>query len=179
MDDSKIENLINECKRIEGDSKYTAEAHHQVARSLSCKAFWCKAIPAVTTVGGTLLLLIGSITFSGSPNWVAWITLLSGTVTMFNVFMEPEKRAGDHVFAAKAFTVLKHDARSLHESFRDFMNSDEFHHNVRLLREKYNWLVQGTPPTDDQRAWDKARQRIKSGVHEPDVKSEPLVNGRK
>ena len=35
----KMENLVNECKRIEEDSTYTAEAHYLLAASLSKNLF--------------------------------------------------------------------------------------------------------------------------------------------
>lgn len=165
MDKTKIECLITECKQIQEDSTYTAEAHYIIADKLSKKAFWYKVTPACITVFSAFQLL------TGSPSWVAWVTLLSGLVTIMNVFMEPEKRARGHLFAAKNFTVLKHEARALHESFKDFITEDEFYHTVKRLRERYDLLVQFTPSTDDKVAWEKARERIKSGVHTADFRS--------
>jgi len=166
MDDSRVESLVNECKQIQEDSTYSAEVHYIIAGKLAKKAFWYKLIPACITVFSAYKLL------TGSQSWVAWITLLSGLVTIMNVFMEPEKRARGHQFAAKSFTVLKHEARSLHESFKDFISDDEFYHTVKRLREKYNMLAQLTPPTDDKDAWEEARKRIKAGVHKADFRSE-------
>jgi len=166
MDNTKIESLITECKRIQEDSTYTAEVHHIIAHKLSKKAYWYKLIPVSITVLSAFALLFGA------PNWVSWITLLSGTITILNVFIEPEKKSRDHLFAAKNFTSLKHEARSLHESFKGFMSESEFYYSVKLLRDKYNLVVQCTPLTDDEKAWEKARERIKKGVHESDFKSE-------
>lgn len=161
----KIENLINECKRIEEDSTYTAEAHYLFAASLSKKSFWFKFIPVIITVVSVLALLLGS------PNWVSWITLISSIITITNMLLEPESKARDHEFAAKSFTVLKHEARSLYESFKDFMDEKDFYYEVKRIREKYNWLVQTTPPTDEK-SFNKAQERIKEGIHEPDFKKE-------
>lgn len=166
MENIKIEGLITECKQMQEDSTYTAETHHIIAHKLSKRAFRYKLVPVCITVLSAFALLLGA------PNWVSWITLLSGIVTMLNVFMEPEKKAKEHLFAAKNFIALKHEARSLHESFKDFMNENEFYHSVKRLREKYNLLVQFTPPTDDEEACEKARKRIKKGVHEADFRSE-------
>ncbi len=165
MNSPKREGLITECKQIQEDSTYTAEIHHIIAHKLSSKAFWCKLIPATITILSVLALIIGF------PHWLAWITLLSAAVTMLNVFMESERTAREHVFAAKNFTVLKHEARSLHETYKDFIDENKFYQSVKRLREKYNMLVQFTPPTDDDKAWEKARQRIKMGVHEADFRS--------
>ena len=41
------------------------------------------------------------------------------------------------------------------------MNEEEFYHNVRRLREKYNSLVQIVPATDDK----KAVKEVKHGKH--------------
>lgn len=162
MENGNVERLVTECKRIQEDSTYTAEVHHIMSNKLNKRAFWCKLIPASITVLTAFTLLVGS------PNWVAWVTLLSGAITMLNIFMSPQARAREHLIAAKNFTVLKHESRSLHESFRGFLTKDEFFNAVRLLREKYNLVVQFTPPTDDKNAFEEARQRIKEGVHQPD-----------
>jgi len=159
----KIESLINECKRIEEDSIYTAEAHYLIASRLTKKSFWFKFIPVVITGISALALLLGS------PDWIRWIILISSIIAITNIILEPEGKAREHEFAAKSYTVLKHEVRSLHESFKDFINENEFYHKVEHIREKYNWLVQATPPTDEQ-SFEKAKERIKRGVHRPDFK---------
>jgi len=159
----KIENLVNECRRIEEDSTYTAEAHYLFAASLSKKSFWFKFIPVIITGISALALLLGS------PNWVSWITLISSIIAITNIILEPENKARQHEFAAKSFTVLKHDARSLYESFKDFMDEKDFYYEVKRIREKYNWLVQTTPPTDEK-SFEKARKRIRKGIHKPNFK---------
>ncbi len=161
---ARNQNLIDECKRIKEDSIYTAEVHHCIAHKLSSKAFWYKLIPVIITVLSALALLLGV------PSWISWITLLSGLIAMLNIFMEPGKKAREHLFAAKSFTVLKHEARSLHETFSDFMNESDFYNEVKRIREKYNWLVQTTPPTDDKKCWEESRKKIKEGIHKPDFK---------
>ena len=115
----KMENLVNECKRIEEDSTYTAEAHYLLAASLSKKSSWFKSIPVIITGVSALALLLGS------PNWVSWITLISSIIAIINIILEPESKAREHEFAAKSFTVLKHDARSLYESFKDFIDEKD------------------------------------------------------
>lgn len=173
MGSTSIQNLTAECKQIQEDSTYNAEVHHIVANRLSKKSFWCKIIPTSITVFSAFGLLLGV------PDWVAWVTLLSGIVTMFNVFLEPEKKARENIVAAKNFTELKHEARSLHESFNEFMTENDFYHEVKRLREKYNLVVRFTPPTDDDTAWRKAQKRIKSGVHKADFRSETKGSGNR
>jgi len=163
--DSDLEKLVTECKRIEEDSLYTQVTHHIIARNQKSKAIWLKILPAVLAVVSVVVLLFGA------PDWVAWITLVFGFATLIGVLLEPEKEAKLHLFAAKNFTVLKHEARVLHEAFRFFADPKDFYHEVKRLREKYNYLVQFTPSTENPRAWKKARRRIKSGTYEPDFKS--------
>lgn len=164
MDNTKIQNLINECKQIEEDSIYTAEAHYLISRKLKKKAFRYKFIPASITVGAASALLIGA------PNWVSWITLLGGLTTIINILMEPERESKNHLLAAQNFTCLKHEARSLYEAFKDFLDEKDFYHEVRRLREKYNLFVKMTPSTDDEEAWNQARENIKSGRHKADFR---------
>ncbi len=166
---AKIQNLINECRQIEEDSTYNAEVHHIITHKLSIKAFWFKLIPAIITVSSAFGLIIGA------PNWISWITLITGLITMVNIFIEPEKKSKDHLFAAKNFTVLKHESRSLYETFKEFIDETEFYNSVKRLREKYNLLVQCTPPTDDKKALEEARKRIREGIHKADFRLEDTI----
>lgn len=165
MNNIKIENLIAACKQIQEDSTYTAETHHIIEKKLSKRAFWYKFVPPAITVFSAIALILGM------PNWVSWITIFSGVISILNILLEPEKKSKDHLFAAKNFTVLKHEARSLHEAFKDFMAEEEFYHNVKRLREKYNLLVQYSPSTEEE-AFEEARCRIQAGVHKADFRSE-------
>jgi hypothetical protein len=165
MNNIRIENLVAECKQIQEDSTYTAETHHIMEKRLTKKVFWYKFVPPAITVSSAFALIVGM------PNWVSWITIFSGIISVLNILLEPEKKSKDHLFAAKNFAVLKHEARSLHEAFKDFMTDEEFYHNVRKLREKYNLLVQYSPSTEKE-AFEEASRRIKAGVHKADFRSE-------
>ncbi len=170
MGGTETETLVTECRQIQDDSTYTAETHHIMGCALSKRAFGMKLTPALITVASAFVLLMGWSGGEGKPNWAAWVTMVSGVVTTLSVIMEPEKLARSHLFAAKAFTVLKHDARVAHESFRHFMSETEFFNSVKLLRERYNLSVQSSPATD-KKAFDEACRRIKSGIHEADFRS--------
>jgi len=165
MNNIKIENLIAECKQIQEDSTYSADTHYIIGKRLSKRAFWYKFVPPAITVLSAIALILGM------PNWISWITIFSGIISILNILLEPEKESKDHLFAAKNFTVLKHEARSLNETFKDFMTEEEFYHNVKHLREKYNMLVQYSPSTEKE-AFEEARKRIQTGVHSADFKSE-------
>lgn len=166
MAENKIQNLINECKQIEEDSLYNAEVHYIIGHKLKWRAFWFKLIPATLTVMSAFFILIGA------PNWITWITLLGSIITISSILLEPEKESKSHFSAAQNFTVLKHEARALYETFKDFIEEKDFYHEARRLREKYNFLAELTPPTDDEKAWDEARKNIKSGHHKADFREE-------
>ncbi len=166
MNDTKIECLITECKQIEEDSTYTAEVHYNIYRKKSLKAKWLNSVsPVITLISGIILII-------GVANWVAWITIFSALMTGLNIILDPEKEAREHIFAAKNYTCLKHNARSLYECYKDFLNEDEFYNDVKRLREQYNLLVQYTPATGDKKAWEEPNKRIKAGVHKADFRSE-------
>ena len=83
---------------------------------------------------------------------------------------DPERKAREHLAAAKNYTVLKHEARSLHETFSPFLGEEELIHEVKKLLERYNKVGELTPPTTDK-AFLWASKRIREGIHEPDFKS--------
>jgi hypothetical protein len=155
------ENLIIECKQIEDDCKYSAEAHHQIADSAEKISFCIKFIPAViASISGILILVGVSIV-------VAWLSVLSGFVLAIASVLDPDRKKNDHIKAAKDYTVLKHDSRALYQAFASEMSPSEFYIATRLLREKYNNTVYNSPKTTDE-AFEKARRKIKAGRHSPD-----------
>lgn len=79
--------------------------------------------------------------------------------------MEPRHRLQRR--AAKGFTVLKNDARALHQTFGPRMADEAFEVAVRNLHDRYNDLARSTAATDDA-AFEKARKKIQEGLHEPD-----------
>lgn len=164
MNDAKIGNLITECKQIEEDSMYTAETHYIIGSKLKIRAYLLKFVPPIiTALSATVVMFSENNTFN-------WITLIGAIVSIGSIILEPEKQSRDHITAAKEFTNLKHEARSLHETFSKFMSETDFYHEVKRLREKYNGLTKCTPPNDDEEAWEKATSNIKSGRHRADFR---------
>jgi hypothetical protein len=164
MNEEKIQGLITECKQLQEDSTYNAEVHYIMADKLSRKAFWCKFIPVAISIFSAYQLA------TGAPNWIAWIALIASLFSLLSIILEPEKISREHLSAAKNFTALKHDARSLYESFRAFISEQDFYHNVKQLREKYNLIIQFAPSTGDKAAWKLATERIKKGIHIADFR---------
>lgn len=161
MAEQSNEHLIKECMRIEEDCMYNAETHHTIASQSERISFWVKFIPAAVAAGSGIAIL------KGYPYWVAWFSIISGVIFALATILDPDRRANDQTKVAKDCTVLKHDARALYQTFSHEMSQSEFYLSVRLLRERYNNLV-AQPPKTTNKAFEKARIKIKAGRHKPD-----------
>jgi hypothetical protein len=160
---------IDECKQIQQNCTYTAEAHHQMALRYKTTRLWLQIIPAiVAAVSGTL------VAAGVSPQSLLWLTVLSATVSAVANIIDPNKNYQAHLDAAKNFTVLKHDSRALHESFGSRMNDDAFAVAVENLHDKYNELVKMVPPTS-KGSFQQARTTIQEGIHSPDKSSDGQI----
>ncbi len=161
MTEQNSEYLIAECRRIEEDCMYDAETHHQIVASAKKIAFCIKFIPAV------IAALSGILILAGVSIVVAWLSVLSGFILAIAAVLDPDRKKNDHIKNAKDYTVLKHDSRALYQAFAKEMSSSEFYISTRLLRERYNNVVYNSPETEDK-AFEKAREKIRAGRHTPD-----------
>ncbi len=161
MSEDNKDHLINECRQIEDDCLYTAEAHYIISANEDKISFWIKLIPAIAAaVSGASLLL-------GAPSWIAWFSVVSGVAFALQSIMNPDKKKEEHSQAAKHYTALKHESRSLYQTFNKEMDRNSFYLCVRLLRERYNMIAKMTPQTT-LKAFEEGRKRIKTGRHTPD-----------
>jgi len=161
MQQQNKEHLIKECMRVEEDCMYNAETHHQIAAKAKKVAFSIKFIPAVIAALSGILILVGvSIV-------VAWLSVLAGFILAIASVLDPDRKKNDNIKTAKDYTVLKHDSRALYQAFALELSPSEFYISTRLLREKYNNIVNNSPETNDK-AFEKAREKIKAGRHRPD-----------
>ncbi len=156
------EKYIDECKQIQQNCTYTAETHFQIALYNRRLAYIFQIIPAVIAAV-TSSLVAANVT---PASWL-WITVIASVVSAVATILDPNKQFQDHLNAANNFTVLKHDARFLHEARSQRMSDDALTVAVENLHEKYNELVKITPPTDGK-FFEKARKIIRAGIHEPD-----------
>lgn len=161
--------LTQECKNVAENSLYTAQAHFEVAASRDAQRFWCIVMPALLVVGGILAsLLEKQIAFVGQYKIVIdVVTALAAMTTALSVFMGLDRQCASHNAAANLFTLLRHDARSLHETFAQTLSNEEFARRVQELMHRYGYLCQATEPTDKS-SFEKARKSIKGGIHEMD-----------
>ncbi len=165
MAENTNEYLIKECMRIEEDSLYTAEAHYLLASTTKKIGFWVKIVPASVAAASGILLL------NGCPTWVAWLAIISGAAFALQSILDPDRKANDYSTAGKEYTALKHEARAFYQTFSKEMSKSDFAVVVRMLREKYNFLVNHTPQTTEK-AFEKGRKRIKGGRHTPDFEED-------
>lgn len=155
---------IKESKVVQENCTYTSEAHHYIASRYGRQAFWFQLIPAVIAASSAMLVA-GSVV----PPWFGWATVISGVVTAVAGVINPIKGYFDHLSAAKSFTVLKQEARALATTTGLTLNELELKYAVSNLQTRYGDIVRLVPPTDEQ-SMQKARERIKSGIHKQDSK---------
>ena len=172
MPEENNDNLINECRRIEEDCLYTAEAHYIIADNAGRMSFWVKLIPALAAAASGAALL------AGAPNWVAWFSVIAGVAFALQSIMNPDKKQEEHTLAGKGYTTLKHESRSLYQTFYKEMDRNSFSTWVRILRERYNMIAKMTPQTTNK-AFEEGRKRIKVGRHTPDFEEIESENSGK
>lgn len=156
------EKYKDECRQIQQNSTYTAEAHHHLANWNRTLAYLFQIVPA--TVAAITGVLVAAYV---KPNSWLWITVVASVVSAVAGILDPNKKYQDHLGAAKSFTAIKHDARFLHEAKSERMSDEAFAVGVENLHEKYNELMKLVPATGDQ-SFKKAQKMINLGVHEPD-----------
>ena len=132
-------------------------------------SFWVKLIPALAAaVSGAALL-------SGAPNWIAWFSVIAGVAFALQSIMNPDKKKEEHSQAGKSYTALKHESRSMYQTFYKEMDRVSFSTMVRILRERYNMIAKMTPQTT-VKAFEKGRKRMKAGRHTPDFEENKSGN---
>lgn len=154
--------LLKECSHLEEYSTYNAETHHQVEAPLRKIGRALNIAPAVVTA------ILGGLTATGClPLYGAWLTALSAVFTALATGLDPLARADAHLRAAKEWSVLKHDARRLRDTFSSGLTDEALAPSVKALTDRYNELVLRSPPTTDA-AFQKARAKIQADLHKPD-----------
>lgn len=155
------EYLLKECARVEENSTYSAETHHILAKRQDLLYTITQLVPALAAAAlGTLA--IGQVV----PSWVGIAATVAAVVTAVGTVLNPQRSFFQHLSAAKAFTIMKHDARAAGDRAPS-LTDEEAACISDGLHGRYNDLVRLSPPTEDW-AFEKARVRVQSGVHRPD-----------
>lgn len=159
-----IKHLLEECKVIEENCLYTAQAHFEIASRVKKRSKLFFLIPSCIST------LSGILTAIGLPSWLGAFAAISGLITGLFSVLGIGKQSSAHKQAANILTTLRHDARALHEAYWQEITRDQLFAEVRRLHDQYNALIQTLEMTDNA-SFEKARQRIKAGRFNPDFKS--------
>jgi len=132
-----------ECQKIHDDAQFSAEVQYLSASRYERIAFWLQVVPAVASaLTGTL-----SIGLPTQP-YLRWIAAGSAVITAVATILNPAQRRYAHLSAAKAFTVVKIEARSIGGVFGPTMPLHDFQKAVKELVTRYNDLVRLVPPSE-------------------------------
>jgi hypothetical protein len=159
---SMNQSFIDECKQIQQNATYSAEAHHRMARAYRMYGIWLQLIPAIVAAISSGLVAAGV-----TSNALLWLTVPAAAVAAIASVWNPQKSYQDNLSAAKSFTAIKHDARFLHEAQSISMADPEFRLAVQVLHNKYNDLIKVVPAADPKK-FEEARKVVQSGIHQPD-----------
>jgi hypothetical protein len=156
-------NLLKECQTIAENCLYNAQAHYILAdtkeRRVRC---WLIVPSAIAGVAGLLTAL-------SLPAWIGAFSALGGVIVTIAAILGVDKEPGASRNAASQWTALRHEARSLHETYFKELPREQFLAEVRRIDDRYNALIQALPPTD-HKSFELARKQIKAGTHQLDFR---------
>lgn len=162
-DTERHQSLLDECKTIAENCLYTATTHYIMGGQAGWRARLFLLVPAgVAAVSGIL-------TSVGLPGWIGAFACAAGLVSGVATFLGADRKEIAHKSAGNLFTCLRHEARSLNETFHLNLTNEQLLAEVRRLSDRYNCLVETTELTDDK-AYEKARTKVKSGTFTPDFR---------
>lgn len=164
-----VEVLTRECEKIQNDAKISAEAQYLSAARYQRMAFWLQLVPAViTALTGTM-----AATLVVRP-YVGWIAASSAVITAVATILNPAQRLYGHLSAAKAFTVIKNEARSTGTAFGPLLSEQDFQRSVQGLVTRYNDLIRLVPQSE---AW-AIRVLLKSSTRRQAASSQTVEDGK-
>lgn len=165
---SSSEHLLSECRKIEENSLYTAQTHFEMASQKAKRASgWLVLLPSLVSAASGLAVAIGA------PAWVGAFAAFSGVVSGVATFLGVGKEASAHEMAGKLLTQLRDEARALRETYSSDLSIEHFATEVRALGNRYRAFVASLPLTEE-RAFEKARAKIRSGLFQFDSETAEL-----
>jgi hypothetical protein len=162
-DQANLSSLLNECETVAQNSLYNAQAHFILADSKEKRGRWLLIGPSAVAA------LCGLLTAVGLPSWLGAFSAVGGLMVSMAAIFGVDKQPTAHRNAACQWTALRHEARSLRETYFSELPREMFFAEVRRIDDRYITLSQALEPTDTE-SFEAARQQIHSGVHEPDSK---------
>lgn len=161
--EDEIKHLLDECRTIEENSLYTAQAHYMSAEGEGWKKWALLVAPAFFSG------VAGALVACGLPAWIGVIGAVLGGLGAIAGALGIDRDSGLHTNAGHIMTLIRHEARQLHEVFWRELSRPELKAEVRRLADKYNNLRLALPATSEG-AFEKARERIQKGRFVPDFK---------
>ncbi|SRR6266542_1565654 len=155
------DHLLAECNRIAGDSLYTSQAHFECAASAKRRGRWLLTLPAAVAA------VIGILTAVGLPGWLGAFSAAAALVAAVASILGVDREEGSHCQAGNSLTALRHEARALADTSWRELTHEQLAYEVRRLSDRYGALITGLPTTDNK-AFGRARKRIKAGLFAPD-----------
>jgi hypothetical protein len=159
--------LVEECKTIEENCLYNAQAHFEIAARARRINIFLLIVPAALAGLGGLLVSLDLCAVANKA--IGALTAILGAVATVSASLGVDRREDRHNQAANLFTALRHESRALYEAYASELPRDGFVAEVRRIGDRYNTLVEALPPTDEC-AFERARERIKSGRFVPDFR---------
>jgi gas vesicle protein len=163
-----VKHLLDECRTIEENCLYTAQAHYVIANQENWKKWILLVVPAF------LSGLAGALVATGLPTWIGIIGAALGGLGGVAAALGVDRESGNHTNAGKIMTSMRHEARQFHEVFWKELSRTELRSDVRRLADRYNNLRLILPATTDK-AFEKARKRIREGIFVPDFKTSTAI----
>jgi hypothetical protein len=153
QNEEEVRHLLDECRTIEENSLYTAQAHYEIANDEKWKRWVLLVCPAF------LSALAGALVAVGLPPWIGMVGALLGGFAAIAASLGVDRDSSTHMNAGHIMTAMRHEARQLHEVFWRELSRAELKAEVRRLADKYNNLGLALPATNGT-AFEKAREKI-------------------
>ena len=169
MNSEEVEHLLDECRTIDENCLYTGQTHFIMADSSQKKARLMILIPSLIAVASGAIAAVFSLGWAGGMASGA-----AGFASLASV-LGVDRNAISHRSAGNLLTSLRHEVRALHESFWKEMSREQLYFEVKRLNDKYNCVCLALDSTDNK-AFEKARERIKKGRFEPDFRMGSTTN---
>ena len=161
---TEIEPYARLLGNLREDASYSAQAYFEAAKSAD---FWGRAIIFVPALLGAVAGII--VALGGSREWGS-VGAVVGAVSATAAFIGSSKRASSFKDSARQLTKLRHRASTEIGLCARKQSESELEEIIKALRNEYDAVVGASEPVPD-RAFSKARKRIRAGVLDYEVES--------
>jgi len=164
MDDNK-KKLIDECRRVEENSLYTAASHFKAASLAKFGQYFLGAIPIILGgIGGWQYLSDPKLAAPENVFWAGLLTILAGISGSLLSFLNLSKVHIEHGKAGNEFKICENDARRAHKIYSGDEEYETFKQRVERIAGKYDELIESHTLPSDFCYW-LAKRAIKRGEY--------------